>query len=61
MGKSITVKADVEVPLVPNFLNYNGGTIRIADIAESDLRKIGEAWTEALIEKARKKRENKED
>ncbi len=44
----------VETPRVPNFLKFKeiSGKISIAQLTEPDLRDIGEAWTEKLIQRA---------
>ena len=51
--KMITVKAQVEVPRVPNFLVTNPNhKISIADVPDDELRYVGEAWTENLLARA---------
>ncbi len=55
--KTIFVKAEIITPRIPNFLKQTDGSmLPIEAIADSGLRKIGEAFTEELIEKAQKKR-----
>lgn len=63
MPKIIKVQAEVVIPRVPSFLRIaNAGetTIDVADIPTDDLRAIGREWTEALVEHARRRRENPE-
>lgn len=58
MPEKVKVEADVQVPKVPNFLLYpGGGKIRVGDVQDTSLRRIGEAWTEALLQRAREQRE----
>jgi hypothetical protein len=49
----LTQEIPVEVPLLVNFINGKD----VADYLDANLRTIGEAWTQALIEHARKRRE----
>ena len=48
----ITVKAEIEVPRVPNFLLYPGGKLSIADVVDVDLERIGEEWKRDLLHRA---------
>ncbi len=48
----IQVRAKIEVPRVPNFILYDGGKFRLGELSDEDLRRIGVAWTEALIARA---------
>lgn len=52
MARTIRVVAEVQIPTVPNFLIYDGGKLSVADVPKEDLKKIGEVWTESLIENA---------
>jgi len=55
--KTITVKADVETPKVPNFfIQPDGGKLPIEAVTNEGLREIGEAFTQELVEQAQKKR-----
>lgn len=56
MSTTITVKAMVELPILPNFLRYDGGTIPIAEVSDEDLRDIGTAWTLELVKLAQRRR-----
>lgn len=56
MAKTITVKAMVLLPNLPNFLRYEGGTIPIADLADEELRALGATWTEELVKLAQSRR-----
>lgn len=46
----------VRLPLVPNFLIVEGSdhSIPVRAFSDRDLRALGKAWTEALLERARK-------
>jgi hypothetical protein len=50
----ITVTADV--PLLPNFIRSGELVLPVEQFSDDILRKLGKAWTEALIEHARKRR-----
>lgn len=50
--KTIRVTTDVQVPKVPNFLLYDGGKIRVGDVSDENLKKLGREWTAALLERA---------
>jgi hypothetical protein len=51
--KTITVRASVDVPKVPNYLIIDSDhKLSIADVPDDELKYIGQAWTEALIERA---------
>lgn len=56
--ESVTVK--VEIPMVPNFLRAVGRdiTLPVGDMTDEGLRKLGERWTENLIERAREQRKS---
>ncbi len=55
--KKVTVTAEIEIPNTPNFLRMaDGQTLPISAVGENSLKEIGEAWTLALINKARKQR-----
>ena len=49
-------QVEVQVPLTPNFIKVGGVPYPIRDFEEHELAHIGELWTKALIEKARKRR-----
>ena len=57
-----TTKLKVQVPTVPNFLAVHTGNTRhtnsiaVHQLSDADLRRIGQAWTDKLIERARLKR-----
>ncbi len=58
MMEIITVKTEVRVPRVPNFLRQtDGSSLPIEALADKDLQKIGEAFTEELIKKAQNRRQ----
>lgn len=63
--EDVPVTLRVEIPTLPNFLRVrlprlghpvNAPTIPIADLTDAELRAVAEAWTENLLEKARKDR-----
>ncbi len=55
--KTIHVEAAVEVPRVPNFLTIDDTQkISIADVSDEELKYIGAAWLENLLERARELR-----
>ena len=57
---TFTVKAEIEMPRVPNFLRRTDGeTMSIADFADEGLEEIGRLWTENLIKRAQEIRANK--
>lgn len=54
----LTVKAEVELPRVPNFLRMaDGQTIPVSAITEEGLRQLGAEWITALIANAKRQRE----
>ncbi len=58
---TITTGLDVHMPRPPNFLRAlcSDHPVDVADVDDESLRVIGEAWAEALILHARKRRENR--
>ena len=55
--KTITVKAEIRVPKVPNFfIQSDGSTLPIEAVTDEELEEIGKAYTQELIEQAQKKR-----
>lgn len=58
--RTITVKAVVKVPSVPNFLRIDGGSesdaIDVADVTDDELRAIGRLWIDELLANAAKRR-----
>jgi hypothetical protein len=45
-------ETEIRLPMTPNFING----VPIASFTDLELRRIGEAWTDHLIERARDKR-----
>lgn len=57
--KEISVQVKFRLPTLPNFIVLAGNehlSIPIHHASDAELRAIGEAWTEALIERAKRKR-----
>ena len=56
----ITVKAEIQIPKVPNFIMYAilEGSVAIGRLTDDELREIGAAWTDALLERAETQRKN---
>lgn len=53
------MRVTLETPLTPNFIRMTGGSsVSIADLTDATLRAIGKSWTEALLKKARARRES---
>ena len=52
--RTVSAELEIEVPMVPDFLKIIGtdATFPISEFSEETLRKIGESWTERLIERA---------
>ncbi len=57
--RTIHVTASVQVPKVPNFLRYPGGTVRVGDIQDESLRRVADAWKEDLLARAAEQRKEK--
>lgn len=49
-------RTTVEVPLTPNFIKCGDNTEPISRFTSEELRKIGKEWTDALVVKARERR-----
>ena len=52
------VYAEVEVPRVPNFLRTEATQLPLSAFTDDALREIGQDWTDNLIERAQKQRED---
>ncbi len=58
MSETVTVKASVECPRVPNFFRMTDGQmIPVSAITDEGLRQIGAAWLESLRANAQRQRE----
>ncbi len=61
----ITIDRDIAIPLCPNFIRFRmrkdskdfNGTVPISDLTDEELRVIGQAWTNNLIDRAKEIRE----
>lgn len=60
MATKITVKAEIEIPRLPNYVKLAGfgddTKLDVADISDESLASLGEAWTAALLVHARERR-----
>lgn len=61
MAKKLTVDLGmfvVQLPMVPNFIRLDGfdSSMSVGSFTDEALRKIGAAWTEALIAHAAERR-----
>lgn len=56
MAKTIKVKAEVKVPVVPNFFIHPGGKIAVGSITDEGLKEIAKAWLENLLLNAKRQR-----
>lgn len=57
------MRTEIETPTIPNFVRVRVGkqetvTIPISELAEEQIREIGERWTNDLITSAKRKRTN---
>lgn len=58
-SRHMLVTAPIELPQVPNFVRLtNGSTLPIHQLDDAQLRALGEAWTDALIQHATDKRKD---
>ena len=59
MSKTITVKMNIEIPRLPNFLMGDGNLkLDVGGLDDEDLVKLAERWQAALLEHARQRRTN---
>lgn len=60
LTKTLKVEAEVEVPIVPNYLRLkNGSVLAVGDVTDEALEEISRAWAEALLKRAAKQRKEK--
>jgi hypothetical protein len=62
----LNVSTAIQIPRVPNFLRFGegregDGTVNIAALSNTELRRIGKAWTAALIARAEEVRRQRKD
>ena len=58
----LKVKADVEIPRVPNFLLTTGGQkLPVSAVPDDDLRGLAKAWGEKLVANAKRQRNLPDD
>ena len=58
----INVYAELRLPRLPNYLRYGDGEnqmLDVADLSAADVKRIGAAWTAALLQHAIKRRKAK--
>lgn len=60
MKKKIKTKsyAEIELPSLPNFIKVDGHMTPVGKISDSNLKKLGQLWTQELIALARKRRKS---
>lgn len=56
MDQKIAVTMTLIVPRVPNFVFTSAGKISVGELSDEDLARVGERWTEALIDNAKRQR-----
>lgn len=57
----INIDMEFEIPITPNFIRLSMDkekTLPIEKLTDKQLKTLGEAWTNKLIERAREKRNN---
>ena len=55
----VTVKAEIEIPRVPNFLRTTSGQLMpLSAFEEAGLRAMGAEWIENLVRRAKEQRED---
>jgi|JI10StandDraft_1071094.scaffolds.fasta_scaffold432712_3 hypothetical protein len=57
----INIDMEFEIPITPNFIRLsmdNEKSLPIEKLTDKQLKILGEAWTNKLIERAREKRKN---
>jgi len=57
----LELKCAMKLPILPNFMRSIDGetAIDVADLSDDDLRATGQAWTDALIEHAKHRRDTR--
>lgn len=57
---TLSVKADVRIPQVPNFLILSDDSkVPVSAITEQGLREIGAQWTDDLVARAKEQARNR--
>lgn len=49
------IQVEVNIPTTPNYIRVGGKLKPITDFTDSELREIGKEWTQALVEKSRRR------
>lgn len=53
----ISVKAEIKIPMTPNFLRMaDGSYIPLEAITDTGIKEIGRLWTKEMLEKAKQRR-----
>lgn len=56
----LNVKAEIEIPRVPNFIRRTDGVMMaVGDFTDDGLREMAVRWTENLLERAKEQREDR--
>lgn len=55
----LTKQVDVETPRVPNFVKVGNEYLPLSDFTDEELRLIGKAWIDALLDRAAVQRKRK--
>lgn len=61
MALKLTTQVEIEIPSVPFFVRVtrqgkDAGNIPVGDLSNKDLRKLADAWRDALVTNAEKQR-----
>ena len=60
MSKEIKVQMVVDLPMLPNFIRAaDGEAFGVETFSDEDLKRIGAAWTDKLIQHAQERRKRK--
>jgi hypothetical protein len=54
---NLSVRIQLKIPTLPNFIStLDGRPLDVKDIPDDTLRKIGQMWTDKLLQHARKRK-----
>lgn len=54
MNSKIFKTIEIEVPTIPNYIRVGKQMIEVANFTEDEIKAIGKAWTEKLLEKQKR-------